>query len=74
VFGVLSVRDDGTDAASPRRLSVGLGVVTLVAENGPGRDVRPDVEQDLEVAAVAGLAYQPGTSPSIRSSNSVAGR
>jgi hypothetical protein len=56
VFGVFPVGDDGADAAAARRLSVGLGVVPLVAENGPGRDVRADIEQDREIAAVAGLA------------------
>ena len=56
VFGVLAVGDDGADAAAARRRSVCLGVVALVANDGPGRDVRADVEQDLEIAAVAGLA------------------
>ena len=56
VFGVLSVRDGGTDAAPARRLSVGLGVVAFVAENSSRRDVGADVEQDLEIAAVTGLA------------------
>jgi len=54
--GILSVRDGGADAAPACRLAVRLGVVALVAENGPRRDVRADVEQDLEIAAVAGLA------------------
>ena len=43
----------------PRRrasLAVGLGVVALVAEHGARRNVRADVEQGLEIAAVAGLA------------------
>ena len=53
---ILAVRDGGADAAPARRLSVGLGVVTLIAENRSRGDVRADVEQDLEVAAVAGLA------------------
>src|SRR5258708_12565308 len=53
--GILSVRDGGTDAAPACRLAVGLGVVTLVAENRPRRDVRTDVEQDFEIAAIAGL-------------------
>src|SRR6202795_2433747 len=53
--GVLSVRDGGTDAAPACRLAVGLGVITLVAENRPRRDVRTDVEQDFEIAAIAGL-------------------
>jgi len=42
----------------PRRraASVGPGVVAFVAENRPRRDVGTDVEQDREIAAVAGLA------------------
>jgi hypothetical protein len=53
---ILAIGDGGADAASAGRLAVGLGVVTLIAEHGPGRDVGADVEQDLEIAAVAGLA------------------
>ena len=56
VFGVLAVGDDRADAAAARRLAVGLGIVALVAEHRPGRDVRADVEQECEIAAVAGLA------------------
>ena len=55
-FGVVPVGDDGADAAAARRLAVGPGVVALVAEHGAGRDVRADVEQELEIAAVAGFA------------------
>jgi hypothetical protein len=55
-FGVVPVRNDGTDAAAARRLSVGPGIVAFVAENSAGRDVGADIEQDLEVAAIAGLA------------------
>src|SRR5437868_6158481 len=54
--GILAVRNGGADAAPARRRAVGLGVVTLVAEHRPGRDLRPDVEQDFEIAAVAGFA------------------
>ena len=54
--GVLAVRDGGADAATACRLAVGLGVVAFVAEHGPRRDVGADIEQDLEIAAVAGLA------------------
>lgn len=53
---ILAVRDGGTDAAPARRLAVGLGIVSFVAEHGPRCDVRADVEQDFEIAAVAGLA------------------
>ena len=44
------------DAALARRVAVGLGVVALVAEHRARRDVGADVEQDLEIAAVAGFA------------------
>src|SRR5205814_1587999 len=54
--GILAVRDGGADAAPARRLSVRLGVVAFVAEHRRRGDVRANVEQDLEVAAVAGLA------------------
>jgi hypothetical protein len=53
---LLAVRDGGADAAPARRLAVRPGVVTLVAEHRSRNDVRADVEQDREVAAVAGLA------------------
>jgi hypothetical protein len=60
VFGlgrnILTVRDNGTDAALARGLAVRLAVVALVADHCPGRDVRADIEQGLEIAAVAGLA------------------
>src|ERR1700686_4108796 len=53
---VLAVRDGGADAAPARCLAVGPGVVTFIAEHRPRRDVGTDVEQDLKIAAVAGLA------------------
>jgi len=60
VFGlgrnILTIRDNGTDAASARGFAVRLAVVALVADHCPGRDVRADVEQNLETAAVTGLA------------------
>jgi len=54
--GILAVRNGGADAAPARRLAVRRGIVTLVAENGSRRDVGADIEQDREIAAVAGLA------------------
>ncbi len=53
---ILAVWDGGADAAAARRLAVGRSIVPLVAEHRSRGDVRPDVEQDLEIAAVAGLA------------------
>jgi hypothetical protein len=43
-------------AAPPRRLSVGPRVAALVGHHRPRRGVGADVEQDPELAAVAGLA------------------
>jgi hypothetical protein len=54
--GIAAVRDDGTDAAPACRFAVCLAVIALVADHRPGRDVRADIEQDLEITAVAGLA------------------
>ena len=54
--GIAAVRDDGTDAAPACRFAVCLAVIPLVADYRPGRDVRADVEQGLEITAVAGLA------------------
>jgi hypothetical protein len=54
--GILAVRNGGADAAPAGCRSVGLGVVPFVAEHRPGRDVGTDVEQDFEIATVAGLA------------------
>ena len=54
--GITAVRDDGTDAAPACRFAVGLAVIAFVADHRPGRDVRADVEQGLEITAVAGLA------------------
>jgi len=56
VFGAFAVGDDRADAALAGRLAVRLGIIPLVADNRPGRDVRADVEQEREIAAVAGLA------------------
>jgi hypothetical protein len=49
-------RDHGADATRSGRLTVGLGVVALVADGGARRDVWPEVEQDGKMAAVARLA------------------
>src|SRR4051794_6972461 len=54
--GIAAVRDDGTDAAPACRFAVCLAVIALVADHCPGCDVRADVEQGLEITAVAGLA------------------
>src|SRR4051794_33360631 len=54
--GIAAVRDDGTDTAPACRFAVCLAVIALVADHRPGRDIRADVEQGLEITAVAGLA------------------
>ena len=51
------VRDDRTDAARARRLAIVPAVIAFVAESRARRDLRPKVEQDGKVAAVAGLAF-----------------
>ncbi len=48
-------RDCRANAAAAGRVTVGFGVVALVAENGARGDIRADVEQDLEIPAVAGF-------------------
>ena len=55
VLGIRLGGNDGADAAGSGGLAVGLAVVALVADNGARRDVRPEVEQDREVPAVARL-------------------
>ena len=55
-FGdVVAVRDCRADATPASRLAVCLSVVAFVTEQGPGRDVGADVEQDFKIAAIAGL-------------------
>ena len=51
-----AMRNDRTNAALAGAVAIGFGVVTFVGDGGAGRYVGSDVEQELEVAAVAGLA------------------
>ena len=51
-----AMRNDRTNAALAGTVAIGFGVVTFVGDGGAGRYVGSDVEQELEVAAVAGLA------------------
>src|SRR3954466_10011058 len=44
--------DNRADASLAGRGPVGLGIIAFVAHRGAGRDIRPEVEQDLELAAV----------------------
>ena len=50
------VGDHRRDAAGSGGHSVGLAGIALVGDGGAGRDVRSDVEQDLEMTPVRGLA------------------
>jgi hypothetical protein len=56
VFGIGAVWDNRADVPLPRGLTVRLCVVSLVGQRRPGRDIRPDIEQDFELPAVAGFA------------------
>jgi hypothetical protein len=49
------VGNNGTDAACPRCIAIALRIIALIGQGGARRDVWADVEEDLKVAAVAGL-------------------
>jgi len=49
------VRNDGSDAALPGRLAIGLARVAFVADDGARLNVGSDVEQSFEVAPVGGF-------------------
>ena len=53
--GIRAVRDDRADAAPGGGLAVGPGIVALVGNDSARPDVGADVEQGLELRAVAGL-------------------
>jgi len=50
------MRDDRSDAARSRGVSVGLAGVAFVADDGAGLNVGSDVEQGLEVTRVGSFA------------------
>jgi hypothetical protein len=50
------VRNDGSDAALPRCVPVGLAGVAFVADDRAGLNVGSDVEQGLEVTPIGGFA------------------
>ncbi len=56
VLGVRPVGDHRTNAAFTGGLPVGLGVIALVGDGGAGSDIGSDIEQGLELTAVADLA------------------
>ena len=55
IFCSRSVGNGGAYATLARSVAVGFGVVSFIGERGARRDVRTDVEQSLELRAVAGL-------------------
>ena len=50
------MRDDRSDAARSRGVSVGLAGVAFVADDRAGLNVGSDVEQGLEVTPIGGFA------------------
>lgn len=54
--GVFAIRNDRTDATLASSLSVDLGVIPFVGYGCTGPNVGSDVEQCLELPAVAGFA------------------
>ena len=56
VAGRASMRDHRTDAARTRRSPVAARVVAFVSRRGAGSDIRPDVEESFELAAIARFA------------------
>ena len=50
------VGDDGSDAALPRGVPIGLAGVAFVADDGAGLNIGPDIEQGFEVTPVEGFA------------------
>ena len=51
-----AMRNDRTNAALAGAVAIGFGVVTFVGDGGARQNIRSDVEQEFEVAAVAGFA------------------
>ena len=56
LLGVRPERDNWADAAFARCCAVGRRIVSLIGHGRPRRDLRADVEQSLEGAAIVGLA------------------
>lgn len=51
-----AMRNDRTNAALAGTVAIGFGVVTFVGDGGARQNIGSDVEQEFEVAAVAGFA------------------
>src|SRR4051794_36787517 len=58
VLGRCLERDHRADAALAGGRAIGLAVVSFVPHGRAGRDVRPKIEQNLELRAVAGLTLR----------------
>jgi hypothetical protein len=54
-LGVQTIRNDRAYASLARCLAVGHRIVSLIADSCARRDIRADIEQRFEIAAVAGL-------------------
>jgi hypothetical protein len=50
------VRNDGSDAALPRRFAIGLAGIAFVADDRTGLNVGADIEQEAEMTRVGGFA------------------
>lgn len=50
------LRDHGSDARPSRKLTVGVAVIALVADDRARRDIRTEIEKDREMAGIARLA------------------
>src|SRR3954462_14918984 len=51
-------RDHRADAALARGRAIGFGIIAFVPHGRARRDVRSEVEQDLELRAVTGLTFR----------------
>lgn len=56
VPGIALDRNDRADAAGTRSLTIGRAIVALVAHGSTRGDVKPTIEQDRKLSAVARLA------------------
>ena len=56
VLGIRTPRDDWNNAPPATGGAIGGGIIALVSQRRARRDVRPDVERDFQLGAVADLA------------------
>jgi hypothetical protein len=50
------VRDDGSNAARSRRVTIGLAGVAFVADDGARPNVGSDVDENVEMTRIRGFA------------------